>query len=122
MEPQKQLEDTGILREGHSNTQLFAPTFTMVAGGGIQGQPLHPIKHAMQIFIDTSKEGWGAHLDERIARGAWSLPESNLHINYLELKAVFIALIHPIQWIIAYPVGADRPAKRQKKTSCVSTG
>ena len=35
---------------------------------------------------------------------------------------VFIALIHPIQWTIAYPVGADRPAKRQKKTSCVSTG
>ena len=35
---------------------------------------------------------------------------------------IFIALILPIQWTIAYPVGADRPAKRQKKTSCVSTG
>ena len=35
---------------------------------------------------------------------------------------IFIALIHPIQWTIAYPVGAVRPAKRQKKTSCVSTG
>ena len=34
----------------------------------------------------------------------------------------FIALIHPIQWTIAKPVGADRPAKRQKKTSCVATG
>ena len=34
----------------------------------------------------------------------------------------FIALIHPIQWTIANSVGADRPAKRQKKTSCVSTG
>ena len=33
----------------------------------------------------------------------------------------FIALIHPIQWTIAYLVGADRPAKRQKKTSCVAT-
>ena len=32
----------------------------------------------------------------------------------------FIALIHPIQWTI--PVGTDRSAKRQKKTSCVSTG
>ena len=37
-------------------------------------------------------------------------------------RLYFIALIHPIQWTIAYPVGADRPAKRQKKTSCVSTG
>ena len=34
----------------------------------------------------------------------------------------FVALIHPIQWTTANPVGADRPAKRQKKTSCVSTG
>ena len=58
----------------------------------LTGQPLHPIKHALQIFTDTSKEGWGAHLNERTARGLWSLPESKLHINYLELKAVLVAL------------------------------
>ena len=34
----------------------------------LQGQPLHPLKHAMQIFTDISKEGWGAHLGEHIAR------------------------------------------------------
>ena len=56
------------------------------------GQPLHPLKHALQIFTDASKEGWGAHLDEHTARGQWSLPESKLHINHLELKAVFLAL------------------------------
>ena len=33
--------------------------------------------------------------------------------------ATFIALIHPIQWTIALPVGATGPAKRQKKTSCI---
>ena len=55
------------------------------------GQPLHPL-HALQIFTDASKEGWGAHLDEHTARGTWSLPESKLHINHLELKAVFLAL------------------------------
>ena len=27
-----------------------------------------------------------------MARGTWSLPESKLHINYLELKVVFLAL------------------------------
>ena len=58
----------------------------------LQGQPLHPIRLALQMFTDASKEGWGAHLDEHTARGAWSFPESKLHINYLELKAVFIAL------------------------------
>ena len=58
----------------------------------LQGQPLHPVKHALQIFTDASKEGWGAHLNEFTARGSWSVPESKLHINYLELKAVFLAL------------------------------
>ena len=55
----------------------------------LTGQLLHPMQHALQIFTDASKEGWGAHLNEFIARGTWSLPESKLHINYLELKAVF---------------------------------
>ena len=42
--------------------------------------------------------------------------------NWGHKIADFIALIHPIQWTIANPVGTDRPAKRQKKTSCVSNG
>ena len=58
----------------------------------LTGQPLHPIKHALQIFTEASKEGWSTHLNERTARGSWSLPESKLHINYLKLKAVFLAL------------------------------
>ena len=58
----------------------------------IKGQTLHPLAHALQIFTDASKEGWGAHLNELMARGRWSLPESKLLINYLELKAVLLAL------------------------------
>ena len=46
----------------------------------------------LQIFTDASKEGWGIHLNEYTARGTCSLPESKLHINYLELKTVFLAL------------------------------
>ena len=38
------------------------------------------------------KRRLGAHLNEHTARGIWSLPESKLHINYLELKAVLLAL------------------------------
>ena len=57
----------------------------------LQGQPLHPIKHALQL-TDTSKEGWDAHLNEHSARRTRFLPESKLHINYLELKAVLLAL------------------------------
>ena len=58
----------------------------------LPGQTLYPLKHALQIFTDASKEGWGAHLNKRTARGTWSLPESKLYINHLELKAVFLAL------------------------------
>ena len=39
----------------------------------LQGQPLHPLNHALQIFTDASKEGWGAYLDEHTAKGVWSL-------------------------------------------------
>ena len=48
--------------------------------------------------------------------------DAKLPIQRIQKIYNFIALIHPIQWTIAKPVGADRPAKRQKKTSCVSTG
>ena len=58
----------------------------------LQGQPLHPIKHSLHLFTDTSDEGWDAHLNNHTARGTWSLSESKLHINYLELKAVLLAL------------------------------
>ena len=58
----------------------------------LPGQSLHPLSHAVQIFTDASKEGWGAHLGDFTARGVWSVPESHLHINFLELKAVLLAL------------------------------
>ena len=91
---QKQLESAGSTGEGHSGTQIPSPSFGVVVGRTqcTQGQPLHPLKHALQIFTDASKEGWGAHLGQHTARGSWSVPESKLHINYLELKAVFLAL------------------------------
>ena len=54
----------------------------------LQGQPLHPMKHALQIFTDASKEGWGAHLNELTARGSWSVPESQLHINQGSLSSL----------------------------------
>ena len=58
----------------------------------LKGQPLRPLRHAVQIFTDASKEGWGAHLGDFTASGTWSVPESKLHINFLELKAVLLAL------------------------------
>ena len=85
---QKQLEGAGVIRKSDPSSQIP----WLQEDNILTGQPLHPIKHALQIFTDASKEGWGAHLNERTARGSWSLLESKLHINYLELKAVFLAL------------------------------
>ena len=58
----------------------------------LPGQNLHPLRHAVQIFTDASNKRWGAHLGDYTARGGWSVPESRLHINFLELKAVLLAL------------------------------
>ena len=90
---QKQLEGTRVTRKGDSNSRSLHPVqWWLLEDNVLTGQPLHPLKHALQIFTDASKEGWCAHLNERTARGSWSLPESKLHINYLELKAVFLVL------------------------------
>ena len=58
----------------------------------LRGQPLHPLGHALQMFTDASNEGWGADLGHSTARGMWSDTESHLDINFLELKAVLLAL------------------------------
>ena len=65
----------------------------------LSGQPLHPLEHSVQIFTDTSKEGWGAHIEGHMAKGVWSIPETKLHINLLELKAVLLALRQFQAWV-----------------------
>ena len=46
-----------------------------------------------QLFTDASESGWGAHLDPTQASGVWLAEETSLHINHLELLAVYNALI-----------------------------
>ena len=58
----------------------------------IKGSDLHPKDHSIQLFTDASNEGWGAHLEQSSTQGLWSPQEKGLHINVLELKAVFLAL------------------------------
>ena len=56
------------------------------------GCPLHPEEHNILIFTDASNQGWGAHLENMTVSGNWTDQEKLLHINVLELKAVFRAL------------------------------
>ena len=58
----------------------------------MKGSDPHPKDHSIQLFTDTSNEGWCAHLEQSSTQGLWSPQEKGLHINVLELKAVFLAL------------------------------
>ena len=60
----------------------------------LKGADLHPQEHNVQVFTDASNVGWGAHLNQDSIKGLWSDLEKSLHINILELKAVFLALKH----------------------------
>ena len=96
---EKQLEGTSLLPESLEKVipvpRSLQPhlRWWLEESNVLPGQPLHPLKHALQIFTDESKEGWGAHLNEHTARGTWSVPESKLHINHLELKSDFRHLL-----------------------------
>ena len=46
----------------------------------------------MTITTDASKKGWSAAHQSSQTNGRWSQKESLQHINYLELKATFLAL------------------------------
>ena len=54
--------------------------------------PAHLPPPDMIITTDASKKGWGAVHQSLQTNGRWSQKESLQHINYLELKAAFLAL------------------------------
>ena len=60
----------------------------------LKGSNLHQREHNMLMFTDASEKGWGAHLSSCTISGVWQQSEKDLHINILELKAVFLALKH----------------------------
>ena len=60
----------------------------------LAGVPLLPPQPSLHLITDASMEGWGAHLEPRslTLSGLWSPQESHLHINNLEMRAVFLAV------------------------------
>ena len=45
----------------------------------------------LHLYSDASSSGWGAHLLDQNVSGVWSAQEKLLHINLLEMKAMFLA-------------------------------
>ena len=90
--PQEPLKGARVTGKRDSSSKDSSPAPSVVGKRG-KCQTLHPLCHALQVFTDASSEGWGAHLGDFTASGSWSVAESRLHINFLELKAVLLALI-----------------------------
>ena len=62
---EEQLEGTRVTRKGNPHTQIAPSSLKMVAGGKqcASRSTITPTKTCVQIFTDTSKEGWGAHIN-----------------------------------------------------------
>ena len=59
----------------------------------LRSSPLSPFSPTHQIETDASLKGWGVFQHSNsFAQGRWSSSEANLHINYLELLAVFLGI------------------------------
>ena len=44
------------------------------------------------IHTDARNLGWGAHNEDQTINGTWSDSEKTLHINYLELLVIKLAI------------------------------
>ena len=71
MASQNQLEGTRVTRKGDSNTKVWHPHLQgwLQEDNVLTGQPLHPNKTLSANLTDSSKAGWGAHLNEHTAGG-----------------------------------------------------
>ena len=58
-----------------------------------RGVPLQGYPHNKVLWKDASKWGWGAHLGTHQVAGQWPKELINHHINWLEMRAVWNALI-----------------------------
>ena len=59
------------------------------------GVPLHLPEPSLFFITDASLKGWGASWKDHQISGLWSTPDSQHHINWLELEAIGLALL---QW------------------------
>ncbi len=61
----------------------------------IQGVAMGPLPARREVITtDASQQGWGGVWQQMGVRGTWGKKIQFQHINYLELKAVFLTLTH----------------------------
>ena len=67
-----------------------------------QGIPLRIDAPSHTIFTDASLSGWGAHVEPEglLFHRVWTEDQSRLHINVLEMKAIFLSLSQAVHKVI----------------------
>ena len=58
------------------------------------GKPFRQQPNTNVLTTDASKRGYGGHLENLICQGTWSVQQKTLHINCLELEAVYLSVQH----------------------------
>ena len=58
------------------------------------GVPLHLLEPSLFFFTDASLKGWDSSWKDLHISRLWSAPESLRHINWLELEAIPLTLLH----------------------------
>jgi hypothetical protein len=57
-----------------------------------KGTPIGVQEIHAYLYTESSSMGWGAHLVQHTASSTWKGPDKNLHINVLELQAIWLGL------------------------------
>ena len=70
----------------------------------LMGAPVTPTELDTQLFTDASNIGWGAHWNALMVSGVWTTTEKTLHINVLELEAIYKAMLHWLRKLMGLTV------------------
>ncbi len=93
---------TSLIRVSHSCSrpllQWRDPAFLQ---SGVRMGAIH-CRH--MITTDASMTGWGAVFEGRLASGEWTGEFLSWHINCLEHRAVFLALMHFLPFLVEHHI------------------
>ena len=77
-----------------------------------QGVPLQNTEPDQFFYMDASLTGWGTSWKDSHISGSWTSEHQGFHINWLEMEAVRLAVLH---W------GSQTPSGKVRRSACTPT-